>query len=240
MPGTRPPVFVPAGLAEVIALHREMFGGWTMTATAPEGGAPAAPAASAEPPATPGQPPASAAPQQPAQPPVGETPEQTISRLTAELTSARQEAGKSRVNAKQAAADEARNSLVQELGRALGLIKTEGEQVDPAKLTAQLTEQQAAATGAQVQLAVFKAAAKHGADPEALLDSNTFLRSLDGLAPADADKIDAAIKAAVETNPKLKTAPAAGRSGAEFAGGTGEQRKQPASLDAAVRAAYGA
>lgn len=230
----------PADLAEVIALHREMFGGWTMTATAPEGGAPAAPTADAEPPATPGQPPAPAAQQQPAQPPAGETAEQTIARLTAELTSARQEAGKSRVNAKQAAADEARQSLVQEIGKALGIVKDESEQVDPAKLTAQLTDQQAAAQAAQVQLQVFKAAAKHGADPEALLDSNSFLRTLDGLAPADADKIDAAIKAAVEANPKLKTAPAAGRSGAEFAGGTGEARKQPASLDAAVRAAYSA
>lgn len=224
---------IPADLAEVIAVHRDLFGGWTMTAAAPEG----APAAPAEPPATPSQPAAPAAPQPPAQPPAGETPEQTIARLTAELTSARQEAGKSRVNAKQAAAEEARQSLVQELGKALGLVKTD-EPVDPAKLTAQLTEQQATAAAAQVQLAVFKAAAKHGADAESLLDSNSFLRSLDGLAPTDADKIDAAIKAAVDANPKLKTAPVAGRSGAEFAGGTGETRKQPTSLDAAVRAAY--
>lgn len=239
MPGTRntPSLTIPADLAEIIATHRALFGGWVMEGDASTGATGTDAGDGAQQQAQGDQ---GGQAQQPTQPPAGETPEQTIARLTAELTSARQEAGKSRVNAKQAAAEEARNSLVQELGKALGLVKAEGEQVDPAKLTAQLTEQQATAQAAQVQLAVFKRAATHGADPEALLDSNSFLRTLDGLAPSDADKIDAAIKAAVEANPKLKAAQAAGRSGAEFAGGTGEQRKQPASLDAAVRAAYSA
>jgi hypothetical protein len=76
-----------------------------------------------------------------------------------------------------------------------------------------------------VELAVYRGASKHGADPDALTDSRAFLRSIADLDPADegfSKAVNAAIKAAVTDNPKLKAAsPAPGRMGADFSGGSG-------------------
>jgi len=72
----------------------------------------------------------------------------------------------------------------------------------------------AKATEAETNLAVYKAAHAAGADPTALLDSKSFLATLDGIDPADTDAVTAAIKAAVDTNPRYaagKPAPVATR-----------------------------
>lgn len=132
-----------------------------------------------------------------------------ISRLEAELKSARAEAGKARVTAKQNAADEARKDLAQQIGKALGLVQD--EPVDPAKLTEQLTEATADSRQAKTELAVFRAAAGGDADPVALLDSRTFLESVKDIDPADSKALGDAITAAVKANPRLaRTAPSAG------------------------------
>lgn len=233
-----PGITMPPELAEIIAVHRGLFGGFTMTAT--EGGedAQATTDDAATQTETGDQSGAQAASE-----PATETAEQTIARLTSELSAARAEAGKSRVNAKQAAADEARTQLVTELGKALGLVKDDAP-TDPAAL-----QQQIAATGAEnaalKQAAQFAetrqvallAAAAQGANPAALLDSNSFLESIKGLAPADTEKINAATKTAIENNPTLKAQ--AAKSGPEFTGGTGGQAK-PTTLEEAVAAKLGA
>lgn len=122
----------------------------------------------------------------------------------AEIERLRRENGSERVNAKQAAADEARNEFAQQIGKVLGLVKD--EPVDPAKLTEELTASQTAAKQARVELAVFRAAGAVNGDPAALLDSTSFLKSLENVDPSDEAAVQAAITAAVTANPRLGAA----------------------------------
>ncbi|MYU21201.1 hypothetical protein [Streptomyces sp. SID8352] len=155
----------------------------------------------------------------------GEDPAATIARLQKELKTANGEAAKARTTAKKAAADEARTEIVQELGKALGLIKDDKDTPpDPAALTAQIEKATAAHRETAVELAIYRSAGKHGADPDALTDSRAFLSSIRDLDPSDegfAKAVSAAIKTAVADNPKLKTqgqAPA--RTSSDFSGST--------------------
>jgi hypothetical protein len=109
-----------------------------------------------------------------------------------------------------------------------------GEKPDPEALTRSLTEQQAEAKQAKTELAVYKAAGKHGADADALLDSRGFLAKLGDIDPSDTKAIEKAIQDAVKDNPKLKAARAAGTSGGDFTGGTGEQPAKPTTLEDAI------
>lgn len=121
----------------------------------------------------------------------------------AEIERLRRENGSARTNAKAQAAEDARTELAQTIGKALGLVKD--EPIDPAKLTESLTTAQADAKRAQVALAVYQNAGTTG-DPVALLDSTTFLKSVEGIDPTDAAAVAAAIKSAVEANPRLGAA----------------------------------
>lgn len=211
-------------------------------------GTPAAPAADA--PAAP-QAPAAPEPPKPAPPAAkgadGPDPAAEIARLTKELADARKDAGAARVNAKQQAADQARADLAQQIGKALGLV-ADDTPPDPAELTKQIAthtgrigELETALRQRDVELAVHGAAEKHGAKVSALLDSRSFSKAIAGLDPAAKDfstQLDAAIKQAVDSNPSFRTAPQAGRSGADLTGGPGETGKaRPTSLGAAVKAA---
>ncbi|MEV1079878.1 hypothetical protein AB0I98_16775 [Streptomyces sp. NPDC050211] len=166
-----------------------------------------------------------------------EAPAATIARLQKELKQANGDAAKARTNAKKAAADEARTEIVQELGKALGLIKDDKDTPpDPAALTAKIEQATAAHRETAVELAVYRGAAKHGADPDALTDSRTFLRSIKDLDPSDegfAKAVQTAIKKAVEDNPKLKAAgQAPARSSGDFSGGTGDSGQSgPKTID---------
>jgi hypothetical protein len=158
-----------------------------------------------------------------------EAPAATIARLQKELKAANSESAKARTGAKKAAADEARTEIVQELGKALGLIKDDDKHAappDPAALTARIEQATAAHRETAVELAVYRGAGKHGADPDALTDSRAFLSSIKGLDPTDPGfnkAVSAAIKKAVEDNPKLKTAgQAPARTSGDFNGGASE------------------
>ncbi|MBQ0827705.1 hypothetical protein [Streptomyces tagetis] len=166
-------------------------------------------------------------PKPPAKKPEGEDPAATIARLQKELKTANGEAAKARTSAKKAAADEARTEIVQELGKALGLIKDDKDTPpDPAALTAQIEKATAAHRETAVELAVYRGASKYGADPNALTDSRSFLNSIKGLDPEDegfAKAVQAAIKKAVDDNPKLKAAaPAPKRTSSDFNGSGGD------------------
>jgi hypothetical protein len=158
------------------------------------------------------------------------------------IRDARAEAGKERTTAKENAAKEARETLLRELG----LLKPD-ETPDPAKLAAELGNKDTRIGGLEgtvrtqaIELAAYKAAGKHEANPAALLDSRSFLKSVEGLDPEASDfatKLDDAIKAAVEGNTQLRVGLVPRRGGGDFPGGPGTTGR-PTSLGQAVAAAY--
>ena len=155
------------------------------------------------PPTTPETPPPTAVqpPAAPEAPKVPESPWDDPVAAKAEIERLRKENGAERVNAKKQAADDARAELTQSLAKALGIVKD--EPLDPAQLTQELTAAQSTARQAQVDLAVYRNAATAGADPSALLDSSSFLKSLADIDPNDAAAVQVAITAAVTANPRL-------------------------------------
>jgi len=159
-----------------------------------------------------------------------------IERLRRDAASAN---GKARENAREQAAKEAREQLIQDLGKTLGLVEDDADKApDVNALTEQVKAERAEANQAKTELAVFRAAGQHNADANALLDSRSFLATLEGIDPTDTDKVSDAIKAAVADNPKLKSHQVAGKGGAEFGGGSGEGRKKAGSLSEALQNHY--
>lgn len=110
-----------------------------------------------------------------------------------------------------------------QIAQLLGLKK--GETADPAKLAEQLSGKDDELRQSKVELAVHRMAGKHGANPDALLDSRAFLTSVKGLDPAGknfAQDLESAIKDAVKANASLKATPTGPAvSGGDFTGGTG-------------------
>ncbi|MFE7316413.1 hypothetical protein ACFU7T_25475 [Streptomyces sp. NPDC057555] len=186
---------------------------------------------------TPTAPPTSPAPPDAA--PQGEDAAATIARLEQQLAAARRDAGKSRVTAKQAAADGARAELAQQIGRALGIVQDDTVP-DPAALTQQLAAEQQQARQAAVELAVYRAAGTAGADPDAVLDSRQFAAIAADLDPADTSAVQAAITDAIKSNPRLAAVPAGpARSGGEFPGAPAAPQR-PATLRDAIASRLGA
>jgi len=147
-----------------------------------------------------------------------------------ELTRARNEAAKNRNKAKEnkEQAESEKTQMLKNIAKALGL--ADDETPDPDKLSAQLTASQAEARERAVELAVYRAAGTAGADPDALLDSRTFINKVKNLNPSDDNfsaSVAEAIAAAVESNPKLKVAVTkpAGKAGTEIAAGQSATRK---------------
>lgn len=160
----------------------------------------------------------------------GETAEAKAARLEREVQQLRQENGKARVTAKEKAAQEARDEVVRDIGKSLGLIKDD-EDADPAELRKQIEEHQTAVRERDQELAVYRSAAEHDADPNKLLDSRRFLASIKDIDPDDSEKIGAAIKAAIDSDESYKTtqpkAQAAKASGTATTGGSGEGAVTP-------------
>lgn len=177
---------------------------------------PAAPAAAPEPaPAQPAGDPAAPPAADPAAQPAADP--GSVDQLPAwaqkTLADTRREAAAARTRAKeltdaQAARDAQHAEQMAGIARALGLAP---EETTPEQLTAQRDQARAdAATAAaatratQVELAVFRAAHLAGVNASALLDSRTFVATLDGLDPAGTDfgqLVAEKITSAVETNP---------------------------------------
>ncbi|WP_406188385.1 hypothetical protein [[Kitasatospora] papulosa] len=162
-------------------------------------------------------------------------------RLETELAAARAEAGKSRVTAKQRAADEARTELTQQLLGILDPSKT-GQQATPEQLTQQVTDLSGDLKAARVELAAYRTAGREGANAERLLNSRAFADKLAALDPTDdqfAAQLKQAIADEVATDPGLYAAAPQGaqRSGAEFNGPPAE--RQPDNLTDAIAAAFG-
>lgn len=81
---------------------------------------------------------------------------------------------------------------------------------------------------------------KHGAGPltAAVLRGEDAFKDLDPTAPDFQEKLDAVVKDAVTKHPELKAVQAAGASGANFSGGSGESAKKPTTLAGAVANHY--
>ncbi|WP_242882594.1 hypothetical protein [Actinomadura litoris] len=177
-------------------------------ASAPAAPAPALAPANPTPPSAPGSPPATPAPAPPAPGDVASLPDWARKLIT----DARGEAAKTRTTAKQAAAEQARAELTTQIGRALGLITDEDTAPDPAALTDQLVAAQNDARRRTIELAVYQAAGRLGADPDAILDSRTFADSVSDLNPSDeafTARLTERIAAALEANSRLRVPPPA-------------------------------
>ncbi|MBB5081369.1 hypothetical protein [Nonomuraea endophytica] len=172
----------------------------------------------------------------------------------AELRRARMEA----VNARKAAEEQkteqgpspedlvaqAQKDLAQQIGKALGLVAEEEKSLDPQQVIEKLTAEKDSTAKerdaekdrhrrALIELAVHRASTRLGADPDALLDSRSFLRNVRDMDP-DGEGFSAtltgAIQKAVEDNPKFKAAGTSGppaKSGGEFTGGPGARASDP-------------
>lgn len=148
----------------------------------------------------------------------------------------RKENAKDRTAAKQKAADAAQASLVQQIGKALGLIKDDDDTPTADDLTRQLTAEQDAKRSAQAALAVYRAA-RGIADPDMLTDSKRFHDALDGVDIADQQAVTDAVKAFVKDHPQYagtRAPQAGGANTIDHPAGSGETPPQSTSLDQAV------
>ncbi|MDN5667032.1 MAG: hypothetical protein L0G87_01385 [Renibacterium salmoninarum] len=144
------------------------------------------------------------------------------------VKSLRQSEAAARVKARDAEA--AANQKIKDALKALGL---NDEAEDPLKAAqeqantnaAERDAARAAARDTAAELVVWRSASELGINPVAVTDSKAFERAIKDLDPSEpsfADAVKTAATKAAETNPLLKSAQAAGASGADFTGGTGE------------------
>ncbi|GAA3330647.1 hypothetical protein HP467_07265 [Curtobacterium albidum] len=128
------------------------------------------------------------------------------------ITDTRAEAARYRTGSETAAktaAEKAQQELVDKIAIAAGLKQAEAQ--DPAKLAAAVQQAQDAAKATERRLAVFTAAADT-AQANALLNRLDFTNSIAGLDPSDGPAFQAAVKAALDADPSLKTTRAVGTS----------------------------
>jgi hypothetical protein len=214
----------------------------TPAAVAPE--APAAPPAPASPA------PAAPAADAPATEPQGKAPkfegefdpakfERLVENLRGEVAAEREKRTAAEKSATEQAAQQ-QADLVKKLAAAFGLQGEEAKPPSVEELTKQLADShaetektQALARQRDVELAVYRSAGSAGGDADALLDSRAFVRSIRDLDPAAkdfAEQVAAAVKTAVDSNPKLALkqpeAPAVpARGGADLTGTPGGKRQ---------------
>lgn len=148
----------------------------------------------------------------------------------------RKENAKDRTAAKQKAADDAQASLVQQIGKALGLIKDEDDTPTPDDLTRQLTAEQDAKRSAQTALAVYRAA-QGIADPDMLTDSARFHKAIADVDITDQQAVTDAVKAFIKDHPQYagtRAPQAGGANTIDHPAGSGETTPQSTSLNQAV------
>ena len=148
----------------------------------------------------------------------------------------RKENAKDRTAAKQKAADDAQASLIQQIGKALGLINDDADTPTPDDLTRQLTAEQEAKRSAQTALAVYRAA-QGIADPDMLTDSARFHKTLADVDITDQKAVTDAVKAFIKDHPQYagtRAPQAGGANTIEHPAGSGETTPQSTSLNQAV------
>ncbi|WP_219085643.1 hypothetical protein [Microbacterium resistens] len=169
------------------------------------------------------------------------------------LKKANSEAAAARLAAKEAreAAEQAQADLIQNLGRALGLVK-ENETPSVESLTQTLQERddalsktQAALAAERAEKAVLRSAGRHNADADALLDSRGFtekLAEIDSSAADYATQVEALVKAEAESNSryrKVQVAPRSSNGDPAPAGGSNAPKDDIESLRQTYRKSRG-
>lgn len=135
----------------------------------------------------------------------------------------------------QDAEERLRASLVEAI---TGKKSGEGEAPTIEDLQATVEAERRAAADARAELAVYRAAARHEADPARLTDSRAFIEALQGIDVSDAAAVDTLIGDHVKANPHLLARrPAGKRSGTDIAGNGGETPR-PKTLGEAVAGHY--
>lgn len=124
------------------------------------------------------------------------------------IKDARDDAAKTRVNAKTQAADEARKALTNDIAKALGITTDETpaeDQLTPEQLRDLLAGERTTAKMARTELAVYRAAQGGGNfNAAALLDSRAFLDSIKDVDPTDNEALATKIAEAVQAQPWLQ------------------------------------
>lgn len=154
-----------------------------------------------------------------------ETPEEALQRVTQELSAARAEAGKQRVNAKQKAAEDRENEVVNKLLNALGRKPDGSKKVTTDELTSEIEAERQHTSSLAAENTVLRVASQAGADPDRLLNWQPFtseLRELDSGDEKYGESVQALIKKYTGANPFL-SAQAAAKTGTEMGSGTASQ-----------------
>lgn len=139
-------------------------------------------------------------------PPAG--PGRDIAWYEREVERLRAENARDRTAAKTAAAEEARKALLAQLNGG------SDAPVDPAALAAQIEQTKAERAALAAENTVLRVAPRLGANPDALVDSSTFMRNVAKLDTSAADyatQLETLIKTTIEAQPfyRAATAPAA-------------------------------
>ncbi|MGA5604009.1 hypothetical protein ACPCUF_23735 [Streptomyces griseoincarnatus] len=131
----------------------------------------------------------------------------------------------------EAAVKEATEKQAHELAKALGLVKEDDKTPpDPSKLQSQIETLQSQFADKAAEAAIYRGASKHGADPDSLRDSRSFMAALKDLDPSASDydtQVAKAIKKAVDDNPKHRAqSQAPARTSGDFSGSTEKPKNQ--------------
>lgn len=170
-----------------------------------------------------------------------ETPEEALQRVTQELNAARAEAGKQRVNAKQKAAEDRENEVVNKLLNALGRKPDGSKKVTTDELTSEIEAERQRTSALAAENTVLRVASQAGADPDRLLNWQPFTSELKELDSSDekySESVQALIKKYTGANPFL-SAQVAAKTGTEMGSGTASQvtKEQFDKMDGAQLAA---
>ena len=157
-----------------------------------------------------------------------------VEALKKEISKLRKENAKRRTDTK--AANQGKQETEDKLKAVAKVLGLNGEEeVDVDALKEQLGDTASQLKTLKIENALSRAARKHGADPEALADSRSFMKKAGDLDPDDdsfASDLESLVESAVKNNPKLKTGSKPGKSSGEFNDSSDDGKK--VSLDAAI------
>ncbi len=126
-----------------------------------------------------------------------------IAVLEAELKAARDDAAKTRINAKQKAAEEREHAIVSQVLKALGLNESGEKEVTTDDLMSELNKTKAEMRRLQLRDAA-RRTAPEGIDPERVLRLVDFAEATAEVDPTDLDAVKAAVESVVKANPWVR------------------------------------